>query len=164
MRPYRESHITRIALIIFFLFVLGYAYFEARGLIFGPSITLEQTFATTSDPYLEIKGATAHISDLKLDGGSIPVTEDGRFDQPFILSPGYNRIVLDAQDKYGKTAQKVIEIVYTPDESAENIATSTLPVSATSTTATSTNSKQGVTPASSPVTKKNASSTAPIAH
>ena len=69
MRPYRESHITRIALIVFFVFVLGYAYFEARGLIFGPSITLEQTFATTSDPYLEIKGATAHISDLKLDGG-----------------------------------------------------------------------------------------------
>ena len=44
------------------------------------------------------------------------VTEEGAFEEPYVLAPGYNRIVLDAKDKYGRSRSRAIEIVYTPSQ------------------------------------------------
>lgn len=132
MHPFRDSTLTKIALVIFFVVIAGYAYFEARGLLFGPTIQIYQTVEQVSIPYIELTGTTSHIATLSVNGQSVPVTEAGAFDIPYALSPGFNRIVLDATDKYGNSTQKVIEVVYTP-------ATSTSPQQiATTTAATST--------------------------
>lgn len=128
MFPYSDSRITRIILVVFFVLIIGYAYYEARGLLYGPSINISGRAMLVTQPYIEIKGTAAHIASLSMNGTDISVTEDGSFDQPYVLSPGYNRIVLDAQDKYGKSTERVIEIVY-------QVASTT---SATSTAATST--------------------------
>jgi hypothetical protein len=131
MLPYRDSTLTRVALVVFFLIIAGYAYFEARGILFGPTIQVSQTVEQVSSPYIELTGTTSHIATLSMNGQSVPVTEAGAFDIPYALSPGFNRIVLDATDKYGNATEKVVEIVYTP-------ATSTVPtLSATSTATTS---------------------------
>lgn len=114
MLPYRDSRLTYIALGVFFLIVLGYAYYEARGLLFGPSITVSSKITEVHEPFVTIKGQADRISSLSMNGKSIPVTENGAFEEPYILSPGYNRIVLDASDKYGRTRRQAIEIVYTP--------------------------------------------------
>ncbi len=114
MLPYRDSRLTYIALGIFFLIVLGYAYYEARGLLFGPSITVNSSVTEVHEPFVTIKGQADRIASLSMNGKTIPVTEDGAFEEPYILSPGYNRIVLDARDKYGRTRSEAIEIIYTP--------------------------------------------------
>jgi len=115
MLPYRDSRLTRIVLAIFFLIVIAYAYYEARGLLFGPTIViLAQTMTATDSPYILIQGQADRISSLAGDGNPIQVTEAGAFKEPYVLAPGVNRIVFDAKDKYGNGAQKVIEIVYTP--------------------------------------------------
>jgi hypothetical protein len=131
MLPYRDSALTKIALALFFLIILGYAYFEARGILYGPAIYVGQSIEQVSTPYIELTGTTTHIATLSVNGAGVPVTEQGAFDIPYALSPGYNRIVLDATDKYGHSTQKVIQVVYTP-------ATSTPVLTATSTAATST--------------------------
>lgn len=118
MLPYRDSRLTYIALGIFFLIVLGYAYFEAQGVLFGPSIAVTSQVTEVHDPFIMIKGTAAHIASLSMNGKSIPVTESGAFEQPYLLSPGYNRIVLDARDKYGRGRSRAIEIVYTPSTSS----------------------------------------------
>lgn len=128
-----EIRLARFALILFFFVVAGYAVFELRGLLFGPSITISQTRLETDTQYVEVRGTATRIADLKMNGASIPVTESGAFDQPYLLLPGYNRIVLDASDKYGKTAQRTLEIIYTPTASS-----TALTAPATSTAATST--------------------------
>src|ERR1700722_7484837 len=110
MLPYRDSTLTKIALAIFFLIILGYAYFEARGILYGPAIYVSQTVEQVSTPYVELTGTTSNIATLSMNGEAVPVTEQGVFDVPYALSPGYNRIVLDASDKYGHTTQKVIQI------------------------------------------------------
>jgi hypothetical protein len=139
MLPYRDSVLTKVILVLFFLIILGYAYFEAQGILFGPSIQISQSIEEVSDPYIELTGTTTHISELDMNGQSIPVTEAGAFDIPYALSPGYNRIVLDAKDKYGKSTEKVIQIVYTPSTSSgQTQATTTPETAATSTPATST--------------------------
>ena len=119
MLPYRDSRLTYIALGIFFLIVLGYAYYEARGLLFGPSITVSSSVTEVREPFIMIRGQADRISSLSMNGKTIPVTEDGAFEEPYLLSAGYNRIVLDASDKYGRTRRQAIEIVYTPPATSE---------------------------------------------
>src|SRR3989344_1447618 len=135
MLPYRDSRLTYIALGVFFLIVLGYAYFEARGLLFGPKITVASQVTEVHDPLVTIKGKADRISSLSMNGKSIAVTEDGAFEEPYLLAPGYNRVVLDAQDKYGRSRSRAIEIIYTPSPKAsEN--EPTLPISTATSTGT----------------------------
>ena len=131
MLPYRDSRLTRIALVIFFVLVIAYAYYEAHGLLFGPTIDIpSQTMTATDSAYILIHGQANRISSLAVDGNPIQVTETGAFDEPYVLAPGVNRIVFDAKDKYGNATEKVIEIVYT--------STTTVPIVRTATTTSST--------------------------
>lgn len=119
MLPYRDSRLTYIALGIFFLIVLCYAYFEARGLLFGPSIIISSNSTEVDEPFVTIQGHADRIASLSMNGKTIPVTETGEFEEPYLLSLGYNRIVFDASDKYGRTRRQAIEIVYTPKPNSE---------------------------------------------
>ncbi len=113
MLPYRDNRLTYIALGVFFLIVIGYAYYEARGLLFGPSITVSSNITEVREPFIVIRGHADRISSVSMNGKTILVTEDGAFEEPYLLSAGYNRIVLDAVDKYGRSRRQAIEIVYT---------------------------------------------------
>jgi Glucodextranase, domain B len=139
MLPYRDSTLTKIALAIFFIVIAGYAYFEARGILYGPQIDVPQDVEDVSSPYVEITGTTTHIAQLTMNGLGVPVTEQGAFDIPYALSPGFNRIVLDATDKYGHSTEKVIQIVYTPiGQSPLGGASTSTPATAASSTAATT--------------------------
>lgn len=67
-----------------------------------------------SEPFITIEGAAERINSLTMNGKEITVTEDGVFTERYVLTPGYNRITLAAKDRYGKTTERSIEIVYTP--------------------------------------------------
>lgn len=115
MLPYRDSRITRIVLVVFFLLIAAYAYYEGRGLLYGPVIEVEDSSPVeVSDSFITIEGGTRRISALLLNGKSIPVTEDGDFSEGYVLAPGYNHITLSARDRWGKTTERVLEIIYTP--------------------------------------------------
>ena len=135
MLPYRDSRITKVVLAVFFVIVLGYGYFEARGLLFGPSIAVTSSVREVHEPLITIKGKADRISSLTMNGKALAVTESGAFEEPYLLSLGFNRIVLDAHDKYGRTSRKIIEVVYTPATSTVRAIPDT---TATTTTASST--------------------------
>ncbi|QQG37947.1 MAG: hypothetical protein HYS26_00085 [Candidatus Kaiserbacteria bacterium] len=113
MLPYRDSRLTRITLIAFFLLVVGYAYFEGRGLLYGPTIEIEGRAMQVEDPFITIEGRAQRVLSLTMNGRAVPLTEAGDFSEPFVLAPGYNRILLEAKDRYGKSTERQIEIVYT---------------------------------------------------
>ncbi|KKW45693.1 hypothetical protein A3C21_02390 [Candidatus Kaiserbacteria bacterium RIFCSPHIGHO2_02_FULL_59_21] len=119
MLPYRDSRFTKIVLAAFFFAVLGYAYFEGRGLLYGPSIEVDNRVMEVSDPFIAIEGVAKRIATLSMNGRTIPVTEEGAFAEAHLLAPGYNRITLVARDRYGKTTERTIEIVYTPKDTSQ---------------------------------------------
>ena len=125
MLPYRDSRFVRIILVLFFLVVLGYALFEAQGMLYGPVIDVPSQAITVSDPYTIIKGRAERITELRLNGKTIPVTENGEFEEPYLLAEGSNRLFLDARDARGRTARKTIDIVYIPPTHAATSASST---------------------------------------
>jgi len=131
MLPYRDSRFTRIVLIGFFLIVAGYAYFEGRGLLSGPSIEISGRAMEVSEPFITLEGHAERITSLSMNGKDIVVTEEGAFSEPYVLAPGYNRIVLEARDRYGKTTERTIEIVYTASTSPSAASASGGPASST---------------------------------
>src|SRR3990167_10561913 len=121
MLPYRDSRLIRIGLAIFFLIVLGYAYYEGRALLYGPTIDVAPRVMEVSGPLIVISGQAQRISSLSLNGMEISVTEEGGFSEKYVLTPGYNRLILNARDKYGKTTERVVEIVYKSPEVAPDM-------------------------------------------
>lgn len=134
MLPYRDSRLTYIILAVFFVLLIGYAAFEAQGILFGPRISVSSQVTEIHDPLILIKGRADRIASLSMNGKAISVTETGVFEQPYLLAPGYNRILLEARDKYGHTTRRVLEVVYTPEGASPSAATTTVETSASSTT------------------------------
>lgn len=138
MLPYRDSRLTQIALVIFFLAVAAYAYFEVRGILYGPSITIESSVATVHERYVLISGRADRIASLSVDGAPVSVTKDGSFEVPYLLAPGINQIIFDAKDSYGHTTSKTVEVVYAPSaDSPDPFATALAPATSTKSATTS---------------------------
>ena len=138
MRFYRDSRVTTLVLVVFFALVIGYAYFETRGILYGPKITIPSQITLVHNPYVAIRGHVEHIAALTMNGRAIPVTEQGIFEEPYILAPGDNLIKLEARDKYGRATERMIEIVYQPTTNTD----SSTPINPTTSTSPSTTTDQ----------------------
>ncbi len=153
MRFY-NNRIPRILVVLFFALVIGYGYFEGRGLIVGPTIDAPTQPMYVSERLIKIEGTAQHVISLLMNGSPIPTTESGAFSEVYALSPGYNRVTLDAKDRYGKTTSRIIEVFLN--------ATST-PHTSTSTELTASSSPSRTTTASTtePNTQATSSKVAP---
>lgn len=116
---------------------LGYGLFEARGIILGPTITVLTPVSEVHDQFVMIKGQAQRISSLSMNGKQIQVTKEGAFAESYLLALGYNRIVLEAKDQYGRSTQRVVEIIHTPSldstTSTSSLQTTTPPFSSSTT-------------------------------
>ncbi|HEY4517155.1 MAG TPA: hypothetical protein VJG64_04390 [Candidatus Paceibacterota bacterium] len=114
MLPYRDSKFTTVALVVFFILALAYTLFEARGIILGPTITVSGEISEVHEQFVMIKGQADRIFSLSMNGKQIQVTKEGAFAESHILAIGYNRVVLEAKDQYGRSTERALEIIYTP--------------------------------------------------
>lgn len=125
MLPHRDSKITRIVLIIFFLLILVYGLYEAQGLLFGPKIQVSTEITVVHEPYVKIEGRALRIASLSMNGKEIPVTQEGEFSEPFLLAKGDNKIALKAKDTSGRTSESFVNIMYIPQATPQASPTST---------------------------------------
>jgi hypothetical protein len=125
MLPHRDSKLTRIALIIFFIVILLYGIYEAQGLLFGPKIKMATAREVVHDPYIKIEGQADRIASLSMNGKDVPVTEQGDFSEPFLLAEGDNQVTLEAKDTYGRVTKSSVEIVYVPQKAPAAAASTT---------------------------------------
>lgn len=114
MQYYHDSKISIAALGFFFILVLSYAGFEARGVVSGPKVTITSQAAAVHDPLVTICGRADRISSLTMNGSAVPVTQEGGFNQQYLLSPGENTITFEGKDVYGRTTDQQISYTYQP--------------------------------------------------
>jgi hypothetical protein len=116
LRPYEDGKLILKTLLIgiFVLIILGYGVFQAQKIIKGPQITVTSptTGSTVSDDRVTISGIAKNIAAIWLNDRPIVVDESGAFAEKLMLYPGYNIIMLRAQDKFGAKVEKKIEVVY----------------------------------------------------
>ncbi len=99
---------------IFFLFIIVYAFFTSRDLIFGVKITNVNIVdgAKMADKVLEIRGTAKNAINLTLDGREISVDKIGNFNETIILLPGYNVVNIKAKDKFGNIDEKNYQLTF----------------------------------------------------
>ncbi len=129
-----DSRFARLVLSLFFILALLYAGYEARGVLYGPSIEVSESTSPVYQQSTAIRGRALRMTELRLNGQSINVTEDGYFDEIFLLAPGSNRLVLEARDARGRTDTEMLDIVYIPEPGSPPIEAATSSPPAASTT------------------------------
>ncbi|HEY0908305.1 MAG TPA: hypothetical protein VGE35_03070 [Candidatus Paceibacterota bacterium] len=94
--------------------VIGYGIFRAMSFIEGPDIGIDSPAngATLAESLVEVKGFARNISFLTLNGEKIFTDESGVFSEQVLLSYGYNIMTLEAKDRFGRTAQKTLQLIY----------------------------------------------------
>ena len=134
----RSTNIRRIVLAVATLLVLGYALFEARGILRGPVIVIESPVSgqTITEPLIHITGRAENIHAITMDDRPIFISETGLIDEPLALLPGYNEVVFKGTDRFGKAARVDLILIYEPAHG--DVLSSPLPSTASSSIATST--------------------------
>ena len=109
----RIKHNLKIALLgAGFLFLLGYTYYEARLVLWGPELTIfsPKDYAVVTDQLVEINGQARNISGLTINGRPIMTTPDGSFSDKLLLSNGHNTIEIKVFNKFNQENKKIINI------------------------------------------------------
>ncbi|MEK7184751.1 MAG: hypothetical protein AAB683_01275 [Patescibacteria group bacterium] len=121
MNRYEIKKILGIAVfIIISASIFGYIYFAFRDYINGPYISITKPINGSSigTSTVLISGQAKRIRDITLNGKPILIDKQGNFAEILLLSPGYNVSMLNAVDKFNRTIEYKLELVYKKDESS----------------------------------------------
>jgi hypothetical protein len=69
----------------------------------------------SSSPVVSVHGNAKNATYITLNGREIFIDKDGTFTEPVALLPGLSVLTLNAEDKFGKTSEKKMEIMYQKD-------------------------------------------------
>ncbi len=114
------ASILKIFLIVVVIFLIaGYAYYRTKDFIRGPTITILSPIngSTLRNSLIEIEGTTKNISYISINDRQIFTDESGFFREKLLLYPGYNIISIKASDKFERSIEKTLELVYKAETS-----------------------------------------------
>ena len=113
-----------VSLSAFLLFIIIYAFFRTKDLIFGvkikdvniidgtPARTAIQSGEKVTDNIIKITGNAKNAVNLTLNDRVISVDQKGNFDETIALLSGYNIISIKAQDEFGNNDEKNYKLMY----------------------------------------------------
>jgi len=93
--------------------IAGYTYYEARNIIQGPIILVEQPTngTTTEEKSLKVTGQAKNVNSITLNDRPITVDESGTFNEEITLSVGYNVAKVSGKDRFGREEEVFVEII-----------------------------------------------------
>lgn len=95
--------------------MLGYFLYQARLLLLGPQLTLENDPTVVQhEKVVPLIGSARNITRITLNGRPIFTNPDGYFEEALVLENGYTVATIRAQDRYGRTTEITREFVYVP--------------------------------------------------
>lgn len=95
--------------------VLIYTAFSSRIFVAGPQIEISspQSGSTIdATPLVAISGMAENVAHIWLNGRRIFTDESGDFQETVLLYPGYNVIKFNAVDKFDRSTEETLKLVY----------------------------------------------------
>lgn len=94
--------------------ILTYSGFRFKDLISGPNIVLysPDNGSSLDNELVNITGRAERIAQIYLNGRKIFTDQDGNFEEPLLLSRGYNFFEIKAEDKFGREVVKKLQVIY----------------------------------------------------
>ena len=104
------------SLSILFLFIVIFAFWGSKDLIFGVKIKKVDIVniidgSSTPGSIMRISGNAKNAIILTLNGREISVDQQGNFDETIALLLGYNIIEIKAVDKFGNSDKKDYKLI-----------------------------------------------------
>ena len=103
-----------IGLTLLFVIIIGYGIWKGRDLLFGIQLTIYgiQNNETVKTPVLNVSGLAYHAVAITIDGRTVSVEEDGRWQDTIALLNGYNIVSVSAKDKFNRIVTKTFTVNY----------------------------------------------------
>jgi hypothetical protein len=106
------------AISLFFIFIIIYAFFRSKELIFGVKIKnvniMDNSMVTEN--VIKVTGNAKNAINLTLNDREISIDQGGNFEETIALLPGYNIISIKAEDKFGNNDEKNYKLIYKNNE------------------------------------------------
>jgi hypothetical protein len=108
-----------------FTFIIGYSIFQTKAITKGVNLTLSgikdgQSFDSN---VLTLVGQALHAKHISINDREILVDQENNFTEEIVLSPGYNIITIEAEDKFDKKVKNTYHVYYKEEA---NVAMTTL--------------------------------------
>lgn len=102
-----------IIFLLVVVFIGGYALSRSWNLIAGPQLEIISPPAGEihTDSLITVSGEAKRVSKLFMNGAQIFTNTKGEFNQTLLLLPGYNIIVLEAEDRFGRRVINKISLI-----------------------------------------------------
>ncbi|MES2416423.1 MAG: hypothetical protein V4504_01865 [Patescibacteria group bacterium] len=96
------------SLAFLFLFIILYAFFRSKDLIFGVHIKNVNIVdgVKLETNILTVTGNAKNAVLLSLNGREISIDQNGNWNETIVVLPGYNIVKINAKDKFGHTDEK----------------------------------------------------------
>ena len=114
MNPDAKKILKIVSLSVFLIFIVIYAFFRTKDLIFGVKITDVNIIdgIKVTDNILKITGNARNAVSLTLNDRVISIDQKGNFDETIALLSGYNIISIKAKDEFGNSDEKNYKLIY----------------------------------------------------
>ncbi|MFZ1987845.1 MAG: hypothetical protein WAV21_02315 [Minisyncoccia bacterium] len=105
--------LIRGAIALVLVILLGYAFTEAKPLLWGPLLTVVSPLdgATVVDGFVNIEGTVERAQSVTLNGSPLLFDELGHFSHLITLPQGGAILSLTANDRFGRTVTKRVAVV-----------------------------------------------------
>mgnify|MGYP000179512293 CR=1 FL=1 len=109
-----NTYLKIVGIILFVVAIFGYAFFQARNIITGPTIKISspENGSSLEESLVGIKGVAKNISRISMNGSQIFTDDKGIFSEKLLLSYGYNIITIKAKDRFGRDTKETLELIY----------------------------------------------------
>jgi len=105
--------VKMVALAVLFIFIVTYAFFNAKDLIFGvkiKNVNIENGIDSEAN-IVKITGNAKNANKLTLNGREISIDQTGNFNETIVLLMGYNIVTIKAEDKFGYEDEKDYQLI-----------------------------------------------------
>ncbi len=102
------------SLVIFFSFIIVYAFFRSHDLIVGVKIKDVNIVdgSTVTESVLRVTGNAKNAVNLTLNGREISIDQKGNFDETIALLAGYNVLNIRAMDRFQYSDEKNYQLIH----------------------------------------------------
>ncbi len=116
-----RSALKVVGTITLLVLILLYVLFQARFLITGPQVILQNEPAVQQNTRIvTLEGTAVNITHLWLNDRQIFTDEQGTFKEALVLENGYTTATLRAKDRYGRETRVLRSFMYTPASIIKN--------------------------------------------
>jgi len=98
---------------LLFLLLITYSLFQARFLILGPQVWIENPAdgAVVSDPIVVVSGTAKNVAWISLNDRQIFTNEEGWWSEKLIVAEGLSIMTVRVRDRFDRETEKQVRII-----------------------------------------------------